>query len=318
MLRRLASPLLVPSLALGTFLAALAPAAHAQDAMVHAADSLLRAGQVFRAETLYYVAVRRDPRSPEARLALGRYLAARGASKIGATLLEEARFFGGDPAQVARELAPVYARMGDWRALAQLPSSPLNAAERQRAEWLRASPPSHLGPDSAVVPYVADGEGLGRIAIRIGSDSIDAVIDPSVRGLVLDSAWMRRPGVKVFGSSNARTIGVVPAVRMGTLALTNVSVAFGATGGARRARIGLDVLGDFMPTFDGGSRRLVLRRGGRAPMGGVRVATLALPTGVWLVRDGGVVPLASETGRAVTGVAPWTLVARRGEIVVGR
>ena len=297
--------------------AVLAPAVRAQDATVRAADSLLRAGQVFRAETLYYVAVRREPRNPAARLALGRYLAARGANKIGATLLEEARFFGGDPAQVARELAPVYARMGDWRALAQLPSSPLNAAERQRAEWLRAAPPSHLGPDSVVVPYLPDGDGLGRIALRIGPDSVEATIDPTVRGLVLDSAWMRRPGIKVFGGSS-RSVGVVPTVKIDALAMTNVATSFAATGGTRKARIGLDVLGDFTPTFDAAARRAVLRRGGRAPMRGERVATLALPSGVWLVRAGSVVPLASETARAVTSAAPWTFVARRGEIVVGR
>ena len=295
----------------------LAPAARAQDATVRAADSLLRAGQVFRAETLYYVAVRREPRNPAARLALGRYLAARGANKIGATLLEEARFFGGDPAQVARELAPVYARMGDWRALAQLPASPLGAAEKARAEWLRASPPSHLGPDSVVVPYIADGDGLGRIALRIGPDSVEATIDPTVRGLVLDSAWMRRPGIKVFGGS-ARSVGVVPTVKIDALAMTNVATSFGTTGGTRKARIGLDVLGDFTPTFDATAHRAVLRRGGRGPVRGERVATLALPSGVWLVRSGSVVPLASETARAVTSAAPWTFVARRGEIVVGR
>jgi hypothetical protein len=294
-----------------------APTLEAQDATVRAADSLLRAGQVFRAETLYYVAVRRDPRNPAARLALGRYLAARGANKIGATLLEEARFFGGDPAQVARELAPVYARMGDWRALAQLPASPLGAAERARAEWLRAAPPSHLGPDSVVVTYLPNGEGLGRIALRIGPDSVEAIIDPAVRGLVLDSAWIRRPGIKAF-TGGGRTVGVVPTVKIDALAMTNVAVSFGTTGGARVARIGLDVLGEFMPTFDAAARRAVLRRGGRAPTRGERVATLALPTGVWLVRAGSVVPLASETARAVTSAAPWTLVARRGEIVVGR
>lgn len=294
-----------------------APALGAQDATVRAADSLLRAGQVFRAETLYYVAVRRDPRNPAARLALGRYLAARGASKIGATLLEEARFFGSDPAQVARELAPVYARMGDWRALAQLPASPLGPAERARAEWLRGAPPSHLGPDSVVVPYLPDGEGLGRIALRIGPDSVEAIIDPAVRGLVLDSAWSRRPGIKVF-NAGGRSVAVVPTVRVDALQMTNVAAGFGATGGARSARIGLDVLGEFMPTFDGAARKAVLRRGGRAPTRGERVATLSLPTGVWLVRAGSVVPLASETARAVTSAAPWTLVSRRGEIVVGR
>lgn len=302
---------------LALLLAILAPAARAQDATVRVADSLLRAGQVFRAETLYYIAVRRDPRNPAARLALGRYLAARGASKIGATLLEEARFFGGDPAQVARELAPVYARMGDYRALTQLPASPLGAAERARAEWLRASPPSHTGPDSVVVPYLASGDGLGRIALRIGGDSVEATIDPTVRGLLLDSAWTHRPGIKVFAGS-PRSVGVVPTVKVDALAMTNVAVTFGATGGARKARIGLDLLGDFTPTFDASTRRAVLRRGGRAPMRGERVATLALPSGVWLVQGGSVVPLASETARAMTGAAPWTLVARRGEIVVGR
>ena len=294
-----------------------APMARAQDATVRTADSLLRVGQVFRAETLYYVAVRREPRNPAARLALGRYLAARGASKIGATLLEEARFFGGDPAQVARELAPVYARMGDWRALAQLPASPLGPAERARAEWLRASPPSHLGPDSVVVPFLPDADGLGRIALRIGPDSVEATVDPAVRGLVLDSTWSRRPGIKVFNASG-RTVGVVPTVKIDALALTNVAATFGATGGAKRARIGLDMLGEFTPTFDASARKAVLRRGGRAPTRGERVATLTLPTGTWIVRGGSVVPLQSETARAVTNAGPWTLVSRRGEIVVGR
>ena len=309
MLRRLLP--LVLSIAL------LAPAARAQDPVVRIADSLLRVGQVFRAETLYYVAVRREPRNPAARLALGRYLAARGANKIGATLLEEARFFGSDPAQVARELAPVYARMGDWRALTLLPSSPLAPAERARAEWLRAAPSSHLGPDSVVIAYLPDAEGLGRIALRIGPDSVEATIDATVRGLVLDSSWSRRPGLKVFGGGG-RNVGVVPTVKIDALSLTNVSVSFNSTGSPRKARIGLDVLGEFTPTFDAGARKAVLRRGGRPPRGGERVATLALPSGVWLVQRGSVVPLGSETARAVTNAAPWTLVARRGEIVVGR
>ena len=146
---------------------------------------------------------------------------------------------------------------------------------------------------------------------------MEATIDPTVRGLVLDSAWMRRPGIKVFGGS-ARSVGVVPTVKIDALAMTNVATSFGTTGGTRKARIGLDVLGDFTPTFDATAHRAVLRRGGRGPVRGERVATLALPSGVWLVRAGSVVPLASETARAVTSAAPWTLVARRGEIVVGR
>src|SRR5207244_415423 len=107
--------------------------------------------------------------------------------------------------------------------------SPLGAAERARAEWLRAAPPSHTGPDSVVVPYLPDNDGLGRIAIRIGGDSVEATIDPTVRGLLLDSAWMRRPGIKSFGGT-PRSVGVVPTVKIDALAMTNVGVTFGTTG----------------------------------------------------------------------------------------
>src|SRR5581483_3952950 len=69
--------------------------------LVARADTLLVAGRVFAAESLYYYAVRIDPRNPTARLALGKYLAERGALKVGAVLMEEARYFGGDPGVVA-------------------------------------------------------------------------------------------------------------------------------------------------------------------------------------------------------------------------
>jgi Flp pilus assembly protein TadD len=60
------------------------------------ADSLLNAGAVARAESLYYAAIRARPRDPMARWALGRYLAERGALRVAATLLEEADQFCGD------------------------------------------------------------------------------------------------------------------------------------------------------------------------------------------------------------------------------
>ena len=92
---------------------------------VWGADSLLAAGRVSAAESLYYAASSASPRDPAARAALGRYLAARGALRIGAVLLEEARVFGGDTASLARALVPVYGALGDYRALAALPLSPL-------------------------------------------------------------------------------------------------------------------------------------------------------------------------------------------------
>ncbi len=100
------------------------------------ADSALSRGLVPRAESLYYATSDAHPHDPVARAALGRYLAARGALQVAAVLLEEARTFGGDPARIARDLAPIYAHLGDYAALARLPRSPISQAERERVAWL--------------------------------------------------------------------------------------------------------------------------------------------------------------------------------------
>src|SRR6185295_13251463 len=86
--------------------------------LVARADSLLAAGEVMRAEALYYAVSRRSPRDAHGRAALGQYLASRGAFKIGATLLEEAIAFGGDTATIARRRAPVLQAGDDWVDLA--------------------------------------------------------------------------------------------------------------------------------------------------------------------------------------------------------
>src|SRR3954465_10808178 len=72
------------------------------------ADSLLNAGALQRAESLYYSAVQARPRDPMARWSLGKYLVSRGAPRMGMTLLEEALQFGGDPSIVTPDLAPTY------------------------------------------------------------------------------------------------------------------------------------------------------------------------------------------------------------------
>src|SRR4051812_41646131 len=142
--------------------ATLAPREARAQRYVALADSLLRRGRVFAAETLYYYAVRRTPRDPAARLALGRYLAARGALRPGAVLMEEARYFGGDPKTVGTYLAPVYARLGDYKALSALPGSPLPYAQRARAEWLGDNPPAIDGPCSAGGGVPPPGRGAAR------------------------------------------------------------------------------------------------------------------------------------------------------------
>jgi hypothetical protein len=297
-------------------------------------DSLFRRGRVFAAESAYYDAARQSPRDPAARLALGRYLAARGALRIGAVLMEEARFFGGDAKLVAAELAPVYARLGDFRSLAALPATPLTATERARAEWLRDHAPAASGPDSATVAYAPDAGGagsLGRVTLTLGGAALEATIDPSVRGLVLDTAWARRPDdAKTFGARQAggapAPLGVALAVKLGELTLANVPARFAPQGGRASARVGLDVLAALAPTFDERARQLRLRRGGRVAAGlpGEHLATLTFGSGTWLASPasggGGAssASLASERARAALRGTRWTMDARRGEIVVER
>ena len=105
MIRRLASAVVLTI--------ALAAPAGAQR-YVSRADSLLRQGRVFAAESLYYYAVKKTPRDPAARLALGRYLAARGALKIGASVRRWS--FHSSPSALSRPLPSPGARTRRWRS----------------------------------------------------------------------------------------------------------------------------------------------------------------------------------------------------------
>ncbi|HEX2716862.1 MAG TPA: hypothetical protein VHM67_04225 [Gemmatimonadaceae bacterium] len=288
------------------------------------ADSLFRQGRVFAAETLYYYAARRSPRDPAARLALGRYLAARGALKVGAVLMEEAAYFGGDRKVVATYLAPVYARLGNYKALASLPASPLPYAQRARAEWLAANAPATSGPDSTAVQLgAADSSSIGSIRIVIGDETLEAKVDPRAQGLVLDTAWLSASGVKRFASTYdadwRNAAGVVHTLGIGELTLANVPAAFTASGTRRTARIGLDVLAELAPTIDRTAGTLTLRRSGRISDArpGERIPTLTYPGGIWLIQRDGLWPLGGTNARVVLGTGPWTINPWRGEIILG-
>jgi hypothetical protein len=312
--------------------AATAIPARAQN-YVGRADALLRQGRIFQAETLYYYAARSEPRNATPRLALGRYLASRGALRIGAVLLEEARLFGGDRKLIAEHLAPLYARLGDYRALSALPSSPLDYAERSRAEWLSEHEAATTGPDSVVIGLVSGSSSpLGQMRITIGSDTLLATIDVAVTGLVLDTSWAAQRGVKVFRSSSQPSIrdyaGVALTVGLGGpggLVRSGVPVAFAPTGGPRTARIGLDVIEDFAPTWartgaGTSAGTLVLRKGGKAPAPSPtaeRIPILIRENDVTLVRLGGMSSFASQAAQGALS-SRWTLDVRHGEIVVDR
>ena len=299
------------------------PSAAPAQALLARADTLFKAGRVFAAESIYYYMVRRDPRNPAARLALGEYLAERGALKVGAVLMEEARYFGGDPAIVARSLAPVYERLGDYKSLVALPGSPLSYAERRRAEWLRDHPPTVIGPDSATALYeVNDTHLLGELMIGIGGDSVRAVVEARVQGLVLDTTWLRRDGLLRFASRGERDPRLVAAVarevRVGELTFTNVPVRFDPRQSPGAVVLGLDVLGALAPTFRPAAGRMLLRKSGRVPdeAPGFRIPTLANQSGVFLVKTQTIFPIGHPDVQQVLRHHEWTLNPARGEIIV--
>src|SRR5262245_51831706 len=111
-------------------------------------DSLLAAGALARAESVYYGMARIRPRDPTVRWALGRFLFARGATRVGTTLLEESLQFGGDPVLVGRDLARSYLQIRDFAPLAKLAAA--SPAQRQRAQWLTTHEPRVVSPDSIV------------------------------------------------------------------------------------------------------------------------------------------------------------------------
>lgn len=321
--RALLAALAFASLAIGGESALAAQTLVAQNQrLVARADTLLIAGRIFEAESLYYIAVRRGPRDPVARLALGRYLAQRGALKVGAVLMEEARYFGGDAARIAVELAPVYERLGEYNHLAALPASAVPYGERMRAEFLRDNRPAIAGPDSATVDYaVNDSQLLGRVKLLIGADTVLATIDARTEGLVLDTVWARRRELHRFGArplAATAVDAVTPAVALGPYTFSNVPTRFAALHGAAKATIGLDLIGQLAPSFDPRGGKIVLRAGGRLPatFPGLRIATLTNDRGVYVVKGETIFPLGHPDVQRYFRNSRWTLNPKRGEVVV--
>jgi len=297
------------------------------------ADSLLASGQVAAAESSYYATSSSNPRNAAARAALGRYLAARGALRIGAVLLEEARLFGGDTTMIARALVPIYRSLGDWRSLAVLPKSPLSLAEGKRVRWLVARQPVLEFPDSiATVAYrpLGDGTGLGAVSVRVDDEPVDAVIDPRVTGLVLRGrAARRKPGVHMFGSDSSGVVAVANELHIGGVTLSNVPTRIDTTTSSPRVRsgakrrdvaslIGLDVLRALAPTFDAMDSTLILRRTGQIAQAtpGTRIPILLDENGLRLLVNGHWDTAASHRTALMLATRRWTLDMRRGEAVL--
>ena len=305
-----------------------APAVAQWGASVVQADSLLASGRVSTAESVYYATSSARPRDAVARAALGRYLASRGALRIGAVLLEEARLFGGDSASIARSLAPIYGSLGDYRALAVLPASPLSTAEQSRARWLVGHAPVLEFPDSvAKLTYkpIADGTGIGTLSIGIGERSVDAVIDASVSGVVLRGRQARkRSGVRGFGEDSSGVVAVVPELHLGDVTLSNVPARLEtdsthATKGRRSGVfVGLDVLRRLAPTFDPVKDTITLRRSGQIGQStvGTRAPMLLDAQGLRVLVDGRWENPESRVTAQLLSSRRWILDVKRGMMII--
>ncbi len=294
--------------------------ASAQNAKIVArADSLLSVGEVARAETLYYAAARRDTRDHASRFALGRYLVSRGAFKIGSTLLEEAMVFGADTTTIIRARIPALQVTDDWVSLAQLPKSPLSAAEKARATWLATNLPAISGADSVTVRFETSSvAGLGRIDLVVGTDTLAADIDPNSDELVIGDYAHYANLVQVFTAPNSDHVAVVRRADIGTVTLERAPARIDLGLGPKRAKIGLTLLAKLAPTVDAAAGVLTLRRNGRvdSALGRRRVPVMFKFPGVNIARQGRLVPIESPAGRAVLAQARWTLDLKRGELVL--
>jgi hypothetical protein len=299
--------------------------ARANAQATRAADSLLQAGALARAESLYYAAVRSRPGDPNARLALGKYLVSRGAPRVGATLMEEAIRFGGDKPPIERELAPIYLGIGEFHSLAALATVPV--AERDRAKYLVAHETRTIAPDSlAAVAFrtSADSVNVGRISVRVNGKTLDVALSARVHGIVLSDGAASSLHLHVFpGGGSERGAGVLAvadSVAVGSLSVRNAPVTVGRLEGKDAAAIGLDALAKFSPTFDPAASRLVLRVGSAVPAAipGDRHPTWLASSDVRILINGSWLSMSAESVAQLLRTRRWTLDSRRGQIVIER
>ena len=288
------------------------------------ADSLLRDGSIERAESMYYAAVRAQPRDPQARWELGRYLMSRGALRVGATLIEEAMRFGLDSTVGAAALAPVYLQIGRFQALAALPAPALTTAERARARWLVDHPSRVIAPDSIIpVAYqpATDADAVGTMTIRVNGRTIAATISAHVRGVVVGDTAASRLQPRRFSSGSVTNRGapaIADSLGIGRLSISNAPITI-ASGTGAPVMIGLDAFTEYAPTFDPRAHRVLLHPTGvpsAVPPGVTVLQTLSVPGDLLVARGGGWASLTSPILRSLLHDHRWTVDAKRGRILV--
>ena len=288
-------------------------------------DSLLAAGNLARAESAYYAAARARPRDPVARWALGRFLVERGATRVGATLLEESLQFGGDPVLVGRELGRAYLAAGEFAPLAALPAA--STAQRERARWLTTHEPRVIAPDSVIAMPLArsdDSTALGGISARVNGAALVLTLSSQAQGIVVSRAALGDRRLRSFAgggdsTANVDLLAVADSVSIGRLTMLNQPVTLATLPPGTQGLIGLSALGRFAPALDATAGTLTLRPDGaaRGDLSGDRLPTLDLPTGISVLRSGGWIASPAEMARLLRNRG-WVFDAKRGTLIVER
>lgn len=272
-------------------------------------DSLLAQGRLAAAERALYAAVEASPRAPEARGALGWYLASRARFGIADVLLAEALRFGADPAVIAHARATI---------------APYTVR--------------HAGP-VVTVPFVAaeDAQTIGRFEVRSASGLLIGVLDPNATGVAATSASEAgRVGRALWVGERRLPVGRVevdPFVRPGELRL-GLDVLIGhapvfdegagtLTLGGATADSRSDSRSDSRRDSRSDSRsdaRSDARSGARGADVGTHVPFVLAMPGLWLVQRPGVPPAAIESprGRAMVRGTRWRVDTERSVIVIER
>jgi hypothetical protein len=258
------------------------------------ADALLAVGRLAAAEDALYAAVRARPRAPEPRGALGLYLASRARFRIAEVLFLEAVRFGADSGTALRAMA----RMAPYR--------------------VRAVP----GPVVAVpLRPAADPRSLGSFGVRAqraARDEYQAVVDPTIEGVVLG-----RAAAAAFGVEGSRPDPTVRELWVGERRLGTLAARVDSLASPHEMRVGLDVLWPLHPRVDARAGILTL---GRAPdLGAITGRVSQIPfvltfPGLSLVTRPGVPPVAVESraARALLRGTRWQIDAAQSTVVVER
>jgi len=285
------------------------------------ADSLIQRGAIQQAESLYYAAARAHPHDPQARLALGRYLESRGATRIAVTLVEEAVQFGLAPSAAGPILAPMYDELEQYPQLLSLPAGTLSPAERDRARWLAAHPSRTLASDSSVLMSYAprSSSPLGSVTLRVNGRPVVLAIRSSGNGISVSEAVSTSVKLRRFPASAARSaVAAADSIGLSRVTLTNFPVTVESPPAGVDGSVSLEFLARFTPTFDPAADRMLLRIGATSlrSTNGTRLAIMKSAGELEMARAGGWVPLRLPQVSSMLKERRWTLDLRHGQIVV--